>query len=63
VSDVAADLALLVEKDDFSRRPPVRAHVLEHEAVDADEELARTEVKLRILLEPRGEVRPQRVAS
>jgi hypothetical protein len=45
VGAVAADLAFGVQVDDLRRRLPIRADVVEDEAVDADEQPARLEAE------------------
>jgi hypothetical protein len=55
MGEVAGDLALIVEEDDFGR-PAIYARVLEHEAVDADEEPHRLEVELGVRFEAGSEV-------
>src|SRR5438046_1090169 len=59
VSHVTLDLAVLVEEDRLRRSVAARADVVEHEAPDAHEQLERLEVERWILVEARGEVRPQ----
>ena len=63
VREVASDLVFPVHEDDFCRQVAAGASVLKDEAVNADEECDRLEVKRRVLLEPSGEVGPQRILS
>ncbi len=56
VREVASDLVLAVEEDDFCRHVAAGAPVLQDEAVNPDEQLHRLEMERGVLLEPRGEV-------
>jgi hypothetical protein len=63
VRDVAGDLVAAVEEDDFGCEVPAGAAVVEHEAVDTDEQVDRLEVERGIGLKSCGEVRAQRVLA
>jgi hypothetical protein len=52
VREVASDLVLAVQEDDFCCQVAAGASILEDEAVNADEELDRLEVEVGYLSSP-----------